>query len=179
MADFLILAEAAHAGAEQHAEATAFGLAPPWYVALSMVALLGIIVYMKVPALVASMLDKKIAGIREMLDDAAKLRAEAEALRQEYTDKIAKLEKDAAVMLDHAGQEAKAIVAKAEVDAANVIARREKIAEDKIAAAERAAVEELRVLAADAAAAAARDLIGANHSADADKALVDQAIGQI
>jgi len=175
----LLLAEAAHEAAEGHAEATAFGLAPPWWVALSMVALIGIMIYMKVPAVVASMLDKKIEGIRLMLDEAATLRTEAEALRQEYADKLANVEKNAAAMLEHAKHEAEAIVAKAEADAADVIARREKIAEDKIAAAERAAVEELRVRAANAAAAAARDLIGRHHSAKADKALVDQAIGDI
>jgi F-type H+-transporting ATPase subunit b len=179
MADFSILAEVAHDAVEHHAEATAFGLAPPWWVALSMVALFGIMIYMKVPALVASMLDKKIEGIRQMLDEAATLRAEAEALRQEYADKVANVEKDAATMLEHARHEAEAIVAKAETDAANVIARREKIAEDKIGAAERAAVEELRVGAANAAAAAARDLIGSHHSTDADRALVNQAIGEI
>lgn len=179
MADFSFLAEAAHDAAEQHAEAMAFGLAPPWWVALSMVALIGVMIYMKVPALVASMLDKKIEGIRLMFDEAATLRAEAEALRQEYADKVANVEKDAAAMLEHARHEAEAIVAKAETDAANVILRREKIAEEKIAAAERAAVEELRVRAANAATMAARDLIGANHSVDADKALVDQAIDEI
>jgi F-type H+-transporting ATPase subunit b len=178
MVDLLLLAEAAHEAGE-HAEATAFGLAPPWWVALSMVALIGVMIYMKVPAIVAGMLDKKIDGIRQMLDEAATLRAEAEALRKEYADKVANVEKDAAAMLEHAKSEAEAIVAKAKTDSANVIARREKIAEDKIAAAERAAVEELRVRAADAASAAARQLIGSNHSAQADKALVDKAIADI
>jgi F-type H+-transporting ATPase subunit b len=179
MVDLLLLAEAAHDAAGHHAEATAFGLAPPWWVALSMVALIGVMIYLKVPSIVAGMLDKKIDGIRQMLDEATTLRAEAEALRKEYVDKVANVEKDAAAMLEHAKVEARAIVAKAQTDSANVIARREKIAEDKIAAAERAAVEQLRVRAADAAAAAARQLIGANHSAQADKALVDKAIGEL
>ena len=70
-------------------------------------------------------------------------------------------------------------VAKAEKDTADVILRREKMAQDKIEAAERAAVTQLRNQAAAAAAAAAKGLIRANHSAEADKALVDQAIGSI
>jgi F-type H+-transporting ATPase subunit b len=57
-----------------------------------------------------------------------------------------------------------------------MIARREKMATDKIAAAERAAVEELRARAAAAAAAAAGQLIAQHHGASADKALVDSAI---
>lgn len=179
MLDLLLLAEAAHDAAEQHAEASAFGLAPPWWVALSMVALIGVMIYMKVPAVVAGMLDKKIDGIRQMLDEATALRAEAEALRKEYSDKLASVESNAAAMLEHARNEADAIVAKATADAANVIVRREKIAQDKIAAAERAAVEDLRFRAGAAAAAAARQLIAANHSAAADKALVDRAIAEI
>ena len=99
-------------------------------------------------------------------------RPEAEALRKEYADKIANAEKDAAAMLDHARHEAESIVAKAEVDTTETIARREKMAQDKIAAAELAAVTDLRNQAAAAAAAAAKRLIAANHSADADKALL-------
>lgn len=79
-------------------------------------------------------------------------------------------------MVEHAKTEAAAIVAKAEVDATAMIARREKMAADKIGAAERAAVDDLRAKAAEAATAAARNLIAKNHSAGADKALVDGAI---
>jgi F-type H+-transporting ATPase subunit b len=53
------------------------------------------------------------------------------------------------------------------------------MAEEKIAAAERGAVAELRAKAAQAAASAARGLIAQNHSAKADKKLVDEAIGSI
>jgi F-type H+-transporting ATPase subunit b len=56
-----------------------------------------------------------------------------------------------------------------------VIARREKMASDKIEAAERGAVAELRKKAA-AAAAAARGLIASHYGADADKVQVDAAI---
>ncbi|MCX7865003.1 MAG: hypothetical protein N2423_08230, partial [Novosphingobium sp.] len=160
MVDLLVLADVAHEAAD-HAETAAFGLAPPWWVALSMIALIGVMIYMKVPSIVAGMLDKRIEAIRQMLGEAAQLRAEAEALRKEYADKLANVERDAAAMLDHARHEAEAIVARARAESANVIARREKIAQDKIAAAERAAVEELRIRAAEAAAAAARSLISA------------------
>ena len=71
------------------------------------------------------------------------------------------------------------IVAKAKSDAEALIARRGKSAEEKIAAAERNAVAELRARTAEAAAQAARGLIAKNHNASADKALVDQAIAGI
>lgn len=185
MADFILLADAAHAAAEgaheggEHAVITALGITPSGWVALSMIALIGIMLWAKVPALVASMLDKKIEGIKHMLDEAATLRKEAEALKAEYEKKIADAAKLADEMKTVAEHEAVQIVEKAKADAAALIVRRQRMAEDKIAAAERAALAELRGKAADAAALAARGLIAENHSAAADKALVDQAIAGI
>ncbi|HEX7751413.1 MAG TPA: hypothetical protein VF440_03350 [Novosphingobium sp.] len=178
----LLAATAAEHGAEhaEHAEPLALGLAPAsWIVAAAMTVLILIALFLKVPKMLTSGLDSGIAEIRKQLDEAKTLRAEAEALRAEYAAKIANAEKDAAAMLDHARHEAEAIVAKAEADTTAVIARREKMAEDKIAAAERGAVAELRNRAAEAAAVAARGLIAGNHTAQADKALVDAAIGGI
>ncbi len=166
-----------HAGTEHHAEPMLLGIAPPAaVVSSSMIVLLLIAVWKGVPKAIGKGLDSRIADIKAQLEEAKTLRAEAEALRKEYADKIAGAEKDAAAMLEHARTEAVAIVAKAETDTAEVIARREKMAQDKIGAAELAAIVELRAVAADAATAAARGLIAGNHSADADKVLVNQAI---
>jgi len=179
MADIASLAILAASAAAEHGaevEPSALGLAPGAWVALSMAILIAIALFLKVPKAIAGGLDKGIAEIRHQLDDAKSLRAEAEALRQEYAAKIANAEREAAEMLAHAKHEAEAIIAKAEVDTTDLIARREKMASDKIAAAELAAVQELRVRAADAAAQAAGALIRAKHDASADKALVDQAI---
>ena len=177
MANLLLLAVAGAAAEAHHeVEPAAFGLTPGMWVALSMAVLIAVMVWKKVPGVIASGLDSSIADIRKQLDEAKSLRAEAEALRKEYADKIANAAKEAADMLAHAQQEAAAIVAKAEADTTDLIARRERMAEDKIGAAERGAVAELRAKAADAAATAARGLIASNHDAKADKALVDGAI---
>ncbi len=168
----------AHGG--EHAGPVAFGfVGPAAWVALAMLVLILVALWKKVPGMIAGGLDNGIADIRKQLDEAKALRAEAEALRQEYATKIANAEKDAAAMIEHARHEADAIVAKAEADTTAMIARREKMAEDKIAAAERGAIADLRTRAAQAAAVAARGLIAKNHGAAADKALVDQAIGSI
>ena len=159
-----------------HAEPEALYMGPGAWVALAMAVLIGILIWKKVPRTVTGGLDSSIAKIRQQLDEAKALRAEAEALRAEYAKKIAGAEKDAAEMLAHAQHEAEAIVAKAESDTKAMIARREKMAQDKIGAAERAAVDELRAQAADAATRAAGVLIARNHSAEGDKALVDETI---
>lgn len=165
---------------EHHAEPALLGVAPPVAIVSSaMLVLLLVLIWKGVPKLLTGGLDAKIAEVRKQLDEAKALRAEAEALRKEYSEKIANAEKDAAAMLDHARHEADAIVTKAEADAKDVIARREKMAQDKIGAAEIAAVTELRNKAAAAASAAASGLIKTNHSADADAALVDKVISGI
>jgi len=80
------------------------------------------------------------------------------------------------MMLAHARDEADQIVAQAKTDASALIERRGKMAEDKIAAAERTAIAEVRAKAASAAASAAAKLIAERHDAGADKALVDKTI---
>lgn len=179
MLDFALLATAAEGAAEAHAAPTALFLTPGGWVAAAMVAVMGIMLYLKVPALVAGMLDKQIADIRAQLDEAAKLRKEAEALKAEYDKKLAGAAKDAEALKAAANTEAKAIVTKAKADAEALIARRGKSAEEKIAAAERNAVAELRAQAAAAAAEAARGLIAKGHGAAADKKLIDAAIAGI
>ncbi|RKF19243.1 hypothetical protein D6851_12300 [Altericroceibacterium spongiae] len=166
-----------HEGGEHAIEPTAFGLEAYQWVSVAMLVLL-LIAFLggKVHKSIGGGLDSRIASIREQLDEAKKLRAEAEALRQEYADKIAGAEKDAAAMLDHARTEASAIVERAQADTEATIARRQQMAEDKIAAAERGAVEDLRAEAASAAALAARGLIAENYKADADRQKVDEAI---
>ena len=180
MLEFLAAgAEAAHA-AEEHAEATAFGislLTPGFFVALSMLVVFAIMLWKRVPALIAGALDKKIAGIREQLDTAAKLREEAAALKAEYEAKAKAADAEIAALRAAAEKQAADLVAKAKTDAAQLIARHKAVSAAKIAAAERAALDELRAKVATAAAAAASGLIAEQHDATADKKLVDQVIG--
>jgi F-type H+-transporting ATPase subunit b len=163
-------------GEMEHAEATAFGLNPGGWVALSMIVVIGIMVWKGVPRAIGRALDKKIASIRTQLDEAAKLRAEAEALKAEYEGRAAVARSEAASIVAHARAEADTILAKAKEDTELLIQRRARMAEDKIAAAERAAVAEVRAKAADAAVRAAATLIAERHGADGDKALIDRTI---
>ncbi|MEN3748911.1 F0F1 ATP synthase subunit B [Sphingomonas sp. HF-S3] len=166
-----------HSGpSESHPDPSVFGLDATVWVSIAMAVFIGILIWKKVPALITRGLDGQIAAIRARLDEAKALRAEAEALRDEYARKIAGAEAEAQAMLQHADQEAAALIAKAEADAQDLTARRAKMAEDKIAAAERAAIAEVRARAADAAARAAAAIIAEKHGAAADKALVDQSI---
>jgi F-type H+-transporting ATPase subunit b len=168
------------AGSEAHgAKPKALGFDATMLVGLAMALLILIMVLKKVPAAIGKALDGKIAAIRAQLDEAAALRAEAEQLKAEYEARAASAEGEAAALLERARVEAEAIRTKAEADAAATVERRTRMAEDKIAAEERAALSSLRATAADAAAKAAARIIAERHDANADKALVDQAIAGI
>jgi F-type H+-transporting ATPase subunit b len=130
------------AGAE-HAEPSAFGIAPSGYVALSMLVVFAIMLWMRVPRLIAGALDKKIAGIREQLDTAAKLRDEAAALRAEYEAKSKAADAEIAALKAAAEKQAADVVAKAKQHAADLIARHKTLSEAKIAAADEKLVDQV------------------------------------
>jgi len=175
----LLLAAEAAAHAEGH-EATLLGLnAEDWvYVAISIFLIVAVFV-MKAPSKITTALDAQIAETRKHLDEAAALRAEAEALLADARRKHEESGKEAEGLLQHARHEAETLVAKAEAETTALIARREKMAQDKIGAAERSAIEELRGKTAQAAASAARGLIAESYTAAADKAQVDSVIAEI
>lgn len=174
MADFaLILSEGV-------AEPASFGVvtATVW-VSIAMALFIAILLWKKVPAMIAGMLDSKIAEISKQLGEAEQLRLDAESLKAEYEAKLADAAKEADEMRARADAEAEALVAKAKADATALIARRKQMAEDRIAAAEAGALAEVRSAAAKAATDAAAKLIADKHDAAADKALVDQAIAGV
>ncbi|WP_076069445.1 F0F1 ATP synthase subunit B [Sphingomonas montana] len=159
-----------------HADPTALGMNGTAWVALAMLVLIAIMLWKKVPAAIGSALDRKITGIRAQLDEARQLRAEAEALKVEYEARAAAAATEADAIVAQAHVDAQDIVAKAQADATLLIERRGRMAEEKITAAERAAVAEVRARAASASAAAAAMLIGERHDAVIDKRLVDRTI---
>ena len=161
------------------AEPTVFGLNPGGWVALAMLVVFAILLWKKVPGAIGRALDSKIALIRDQLAEAEALRKEAEALKAEYEAKAASADKDCEALLERARHEADEIVAKAKMDAEALIDRRTRMAEDKIAAEERSAVEQLRAAAADSAAKAAARIIAERHDAASDSRLVDQAIKEL
>lgn len=163
-------------GTEHHVDPSALGLNGTAWVSLAMLIFFGILLWKKVPAVIGSSLDKRIAAIRAQLDEANKLRADAEALKAEYEAKMAAAAQEAEDMRVRAEEEAGHILTRAEQDAADLIIRRQKMAEDKIGAAERTAIAQVRAKAAQAATAAAATLIGELHDATADRALVDSTI---
>jgi len=168
----------AHGGpAEHHATPSIGGVFDATViVSIAMAVFMAVLVWKKVPALIGKALDGQIDSIRSQLDEASKLRAEAEALKAEYQAKLAGAEKDAAALRARAEEEATQLVAEAKVSTQALVKRRQKMAEDKIAAAERTAIADIRAKAVSAATGAAAALIAEKHDSAADKAMVDGTI---
>lgn len=164
---------------EEHVEPYAYGFNPGGWVALAMIAVFALFAWKKVHHAIAKALDEKIATIRNQLAEAEGLRKDAEALKAEYEAKAKSVDKERKAMLERARKEADEIVAKAQTDAEALIERRGRMAEDKIAAEERSAINQLRTAAATAATNAAARLIAERNDPATDARLIDQAIGDI
>ena len=127
-------------------------------------------------AAIAGMLDGRAAAVRAELDEAATLRAEAERmLRDAQAEREAALQ-EAKELLERSHAEAARVTREAQAEAETAGRRREQMALDRIAAAEKAVVSEIRNLAADIAVQATRDVIAASLSAEQDAGLIDEAI---
>lgn len=128
---------------------------------------------------ITEMLDARSARIREELDEAKRLRAEAQAMmtraEAERTTAIA----EAAALVERAKQEAERLAAAMAAEAEAAARRRERMAMDRIAAAEAGAIAEVRNAAADLAAVAVREVIAAKHDAAADAAMLDKTISNL
>src|SRR5262252_4790670 len=127
----------------------------------------------------AQMLDDRGARVRAELDEAARLRREAEAMLREAETRRAEALREAQVLVEGAKAEAERVAAAAAAEAEASARRREQMALDRIAAAEKAAVDEVRLTAAEVATTAARQVIAEGLSAEADARLVDRAIAQL
>jgi F-type H+-transporting ATPase subunit b len=163
-------------GAAEHHAPSVLGIEAAGFVSLSMLLVIALLLWKKVPAAIGRGLDGRISAIRAQLAEAEALRTEAQALKAEYQAKYDTAETEAAAMIDRANRDAEGIVAKARTDAETLVARRTRMAEDKIAAEERAAVDQVRASVASAAARASARLIAERHDAASDARLVDGTI---
>jgi F-type H+-transporting ATPase subunit b len=168
----------AHAG-EDHGP-TLLGLsAEGWvYTGVTLFILLAVFVF-KAHRKIVEALDGRIADAKREIDEAAKIRKEAEALLADAKNQQKVGKDNATAMIASAEAEAAQLVTKIEADATALIARRTKSAEEKIAAAERSAIADVRAKAASAAAAAAAALIAQHHDGKADAGLIDETIAKL
>jgi F-type H+-transporting ATPase subunit b len=146
------------------------------WVAVAFVIFVGVLIYMGVPKLITSTLDEKTAQIKSQLDEARRLREEAQAALAEAKRRQREAQREAEEMLKSAREEATALAAQAEANLTSALKRREVQAHERIAQAEAAAVKQLRDQAVDLAIAASARVLGESQSGPGGDALIDSAI---
>jgi len=127
----------------------------------------------------AGMLDARAAAVKAELEEASRLRREAESMLRDAQKQRADALADAKALIEGARAEAARVAAAAAAEAEASARRREQMAIDRIAAAEKAAVDDVRLAAAEVATSAARQVLAEELTADADSKLIDQAISQL
>jgi F-type H+-transporting ATPase subunit b len=149
---------------------------PTFWVAVGTVLFVALVVWQRVPQMVAKMLDDRAAAIKSELDEAKRLREEAEVLLKEYRAKTANAAGEAQAIVEAAKAAAERMAADAHTQLAVQIERRAKMAEQKIAQAEAEAIAEVRAAATRVATAASAEVIGKRMTETKGDALIDGAI---
>ena len=150
---------------------------PETWIAAGLLIFLGIVVFVaKAPQMIAGRLDAQRDAIQNDLDEAARIRAEAERLLAELKAERAEAERQVRDMLAAAEEQARAYEADAKARLDESLARRQQLAERKIANAEAQAEAEVRAAAVDLAARMAEQVLAGRLAATKSDPLVDRAI---
>jgi F-type H+-transporting ATPase subunit b len=149
------------------------------WVLVAFILFVAVLVYLKVPGKVATMLDDRASKIASELAEAKRLREEAQALLAEYQKKRVDAERDAVNIIEQAKREAEAFAHEARAKLSETLDRRGRQAEQKIAQAEAQAIKEVRNIATDLAVAAAGHLIGTTAKGQTGTKLVEDSISQV
>jgi F-type H+-transporting ATPase subunit b len=151
---------------------------PEFWVLLAVVAF-AIVVWKPARRAVVGTLDERAIRIRGELEEARKLRDEAEQLLADYRQKGREAEADAQAIIAYARDEAERIAAQSARDLQQSLERRQRLAEERIAQAEAKALDEIRAAAVDVAIAAAREVIVSELDERRGAAMLDAAIAAL
>ncbi len=145
-----------------------------FWVAVAFVLFVGVLGYFQAHKKVVKGIDDRRDRIKSELDEARRLKEEAQALLESYRRKQHEVEHEAQAILAGAKAEAERLAAEAAGKVEEFIARHTKMAKDKIAQAEAQALADVRSAAAEAAVAAAGSVLARSVKDNvADKLLAD------
>ncbi|MEP7457645.1 F0F1 ATP synthase subunit B [Phyllobacterium sp. SB3] len=150
-----------------------------FYALVGLILFLALVVYLKVPGVVGKSLDARADKIRDELEEARRLREEAQSLLAEYQRKRKEAEKEAGEIVAIAQREAQGLLEEAKKKTEDYVARRNKLAEQKIAQAEVEAVNEVRASAVDIAVAAASRILSEKVDAKTSADLFKSSLSEV
>ena len=144
----------------------------------ALIVFIALIMYLKVPGMITKSLDDRADKIRSDLDEARKLREEAQALLAEYQRKRRDAESEAETIVEAAKREADTLAADAKKKLDEYVERRTKMAEQKIAQAEAQAMQDVKAIAAERAIAASEQVLMSKLS-DGGASLIKSSIAEV
>ena len=103
-----------------------------FWVAISFLIFVGVIIYFKVPQKIDDSLNESIKKIKENLDNAEKLKDEAKNILSEYDSKVSKSKEEIKNLITDAKNQAEQNIIKTNEEFHKVIENRKKSAEEKI-----------------------------------------------
>jgi F-type H+-transporting ATPase subunit b len=159
--------------------AAGLALDATFFALVALVLFLGIVFWAGAHKTAGKALDDRAAQIDKDLNDARKLREEAEALLAEYKQKKLDAEKEAAGIIAQAKTDAASYAEDAKKKLADSLTRRTKQAEQKIAQAEAAAIKDVRSAATDLAMKAASAIIADGAKGKGGDKLIAESIAAV
>ena len=152
---------------------------PETWVAIAFILLMGLFGYLGVHRTVLKALDNRSARIKGELDDARRLKEEAAKVLEEYKARRASAEREAEDIITTARTEAERIATEAKAKMEDFVARRTRTAENKIALAEAQALADVRAAAAEAAVAAAANIMSQSVKGQVADELLAKGIAEV
>lgn len=152
---------------------------PGTWVTVFLCIFLGILFWKKVPGMIADALDKRSADIQSELDEARKLREEAQHILADYQRKAREAEQEADTIIAQAKKEAENFAKETRAKLEETLERRSKAADLKIAQAEAKAVDEVRTAAIEAAIKASEKLLTGQTAGSKGDELINKSIAEL
>jgi F-type H+-transporting ATPase subunit b len=152
---------------------------PEFWVAVAFVIFLGVLWRAGAFKAIIAALDARSERIGQELEEARRLREEAEKLVAEYRNKRGEAEAEAAAIVAHAKTEAAELATEAQKRVEEFVARRTKMAESKIAQAETQALADVRAAAVETAVRAAEKVLTETVKGKTADELIDKAIKDV
>jgi F-type H+-transporting ATPase subunit b len=147
-----------------------------FWVLVALVAFFALLTFFGVPKMALGAIDGKRKAIQDELDEAARIRADAQALLEQIKQKRLETERQANEMLAHAEAEARRYEAEARERLEETLKRREALAERKIAQAEAQAAAQVKAAAVDAAAEITEQVLKGRLKGKRSDPLIDRAV---
>jgi F-type H+-transporting ATPase subunit b len=150
-----------------------------FWVAVAFVLFIAVLFKLGAHRVILGALDDRGARIKAELDEARRVREEAQALLADYQRRRGEADREAEAIVVAAKAEAERLAAEAKTKVEDFVARRTQIAEAKIAQAEAQALADVRAAAADAAVAAAERILSETTKGKVGDDLIAQGISEL